>query len=149
MKRAIIWTLPGFTVFLLDRIVKMLCGDIERVVIPGILALRSARNTGMALGLFQDNALVILILSVLLVGACLFLLRGVKVRGLGCVAISMIAGGALGNGVDRLFLGFVQDMFELLFVDFYIFNVADVGVVAGVGLCILSMLLRPQDWSKR
>ena len=43
----------------------------------------------------------------------------------------------------------VIDMFEFLFVDFYIFNVADVGVVCGAILCGASLLFRPQDWSKR
>ena len=42
-----------------------------------------------------------------------------------------------------------MDMFELLFVDFYIFNVADVGVVAGAALCGASLLFRPRDWSKK
>ena len=46
------WILPGAAVFVLDRIVKILCRDMNRVLVPGVLALRSAQNTGMALGLF-------------------------------------------------------------------------------------------------
>ena len=143
------WILPGAAVFVLDRIVKILCRDMNRVLVPGVLALRSAQNTGMALGLFQGSALQVLLLTAALVGACLFLLRGVRVRGLAGIAISMMAGGALGNALDRLFLGYVQDMFELLFMHFYIFNVADVGVTVGAALCALSLLLRPEEWSKR
>ena len=63
--------------------------------------------------------------------------------------VSVLAGGALGNIIDRVLYGAVTDMFELLFIRFYIFNVADVGVVAGAILCGISLLFRPQDWSKR
>lgn len=149
MKRAINWVWPGAVIFALDRIVKILCRNVNRVLIPGVLALHSAENTGMALGLFQGHALPVLLLSALLVGVCVFLLWNTRVQGLGRAAVSMMAGGALGNALDRLTLGFVQDMFELLFVDFYIFNVADVGVTVGAVLCGISLLFRSQDWSKR
>ena len=103
----------------------------------------------MAMGLFQNNTLLILIASIALIGACVWLLRDVRLSGLALAAVSMMAGGALGNMIDRVALGSVIDMFELLFMDFYIFNVADVGVVCGAVLCGVSLLFRPQDWSKR
>ena len=61
----------------------------------------------------------------------------------------MILGGAAGNAIDRAMYGYVIDMIELLFVDFYIFNIADVGVVCGAILCGISLLFRPQDWSSK
>ena len=67
----------------------------------------------------------------------------------GLTVPALLAGGALGNIIDRVLYGAVTDMFELLFIRFYIFNVADVGVVAGAILCGISLLFRPQDWSKR
>ena len=148
-KKVLRWILPGLLVLALDRIVKIYCGSMNLTLIPGVIALRSTRNTGMALGLMQDNALLILICSVALVGLCAWLMRDMRPRGLAPAAISMMAGGALGNMIDRLALGYVVDMFELLFIDFYIFNVADVGVVCGAILCGLSLLFRPQDWSRR
>ena len=80
---------------------------------------------------------------------CVWLLRGMRLSGLAPVAVSLMAGGALGNLLDRLLLGYVQDMFELLFMRFYIFNLADVGVVCGAVLCGVSLLFRPGDWSKK
>lgn len=149
MKNVLKWTLPGLMVLILDRLVKTYCGEMEITLIPGVIALRPAKNTGMALGLFQDNTLLILLASIFLVGICACLLRSMRPQGLAPVAISLMAGGAIGNMIDRLALGYVVDMFELLFMDFYIFNVADVGVVCGAVLCGLSLLFRPQDWSKR
>ena len=105
------------------------------------------QNTGMAFGLFQGNSTLILIVSILLLGAVFFLLRGMRPKGLAPIALSMIAGGALGNMIDRLLLGFVIDMFP--FFGWFVFNVADVGVVAGAVLCGWSLLFRPQDWSAK
>ena len=149
MKNLLKWTLPGLVVLILDRLVKTYCGEMEITLIPGVIALRPAKNTGMAMGLLQDNTLLILLASIFLVGICAWLLRSMRPQGLAPAAISLIAGGALGNMIDRVAQGYVVDMFELLFMDFYIFNVADVGVVTGAFLCGLSLLFRSQDWSKR
>lgn len=143
------WIVPGAAVLLLDRIVKAVTVGKRCVLIPGMIGLHSTQNTGMALGLMQGRTLLILAVGVLLTVGCFFLLRSFQLRGLAPVALSLMAGGALGNWIDRLFLGGVQDMFELLFMRFYIFNVADVGVVVGAVLCGVSLLFRPQDWSKR
>ena len=149
MKRTLQWVLPGALVVVLDRAVKMLTDGVQTPLIPGLIALRSVRNTGMALGLFQGGVIPILLVSAALAAACIWLLRGMRVSGWAITALSLMAGGALGNMADRLFLGYVMDMLELLFVDFYIFNVADAGVVAGAVLCGWSLLFRPGDWSKK
>ena len=91
---------------------------------------------------------MILIVSVVLVLVCLHLIRKIKPGGLAAASVSMIAGGALGNMIDRLAYGYVIDMFKVLFMDFYIFNAADAGVVLGAILCAVSLRFRPQDWSE-
>ena len=149
MKKKMPWILPGLLILGLDRAVKLLCGQVNYTLIPGVLALKSAKNTGMALGLFQGGVWIILIASALLIALACFLLRDMRLSGWAPVGISLMAGGALGNMIDRAAFGYVMDMFELLFVDFYIFNIADVGVVAGAALCGASLLFRPRDWSKK
>ena len=149
MKKVIPWALPGLIVLALDRVVKAIWGDADAVLIPGVIQLRSARNTGMAMGMFQGKTLPILLVSLILIGICLYLMRGIRLKGLAPVSLSMIAGGALGNMIDRITLGYVIDMFDFLFVNFYIFNVADAGVVIGAVLCGISLLFRPRDWSKK
>ncbi|MBR3017382.1 MAG: signal peptidase II [Clostridia bacterium] len=147
MNRKALWIFPGLLVLGIDRLVKMISMDtFYRRLIPGVLALHPTRNTGMALGLFQNRSYVILAISVILVLLSIRFIRRIKPTGLAAASISMIAGGALGNMIDRLAYGYVIDMFELLFVDFYIFNVADVGVVLGAILCFASLQFRPQDW---
>ena len=128
------WALPGLLVLLLDRGIKALCAARPQVT----------QNSGMAFGMFQGNSLAILGVSLALVLGCALLLRRMKPSGLAPVAISLMAGGALGNMIDRLAYGYVIDMFP--FFDWFVFNVADVGVVAGAILCGWSLLFRPQDW---
>jgi signal peptidase II len=63
----------------------------------------------------------------------IWLARGVENR-LAAAGVGLIIGGALGNGLDRLTLGGVADFFSLHAFGFYwyIFNIADVAIVAGV-----------------
>ena len=146
MKKRWIWVLPGLMVFLLDRAVKILTDGMHFTLLDGVIAIHSAKNTGMALGLMEGNALLILLFGAILSFICYLILRKMQLGGLAPLCLSMMAGGAIGNALDRLLYGHVLAMFELVFVDFYIFNVADVGVVCGAILCGYSLLFRPQDW---
>ncbi|MBR4539989.1 MAG: signal peptidase II [Clostridia bacterium] len=132
-----IW--PGVLVLLVDRLVKWI-----HLTVAGD---QTVRNSGMAFGMLQGNSAVILIVSVLLLIACFFLVRKSCPSGPALIALSMIAGGALGNMIDRLLHGYVIDMFP--FFGWFVFNVADVGVVAGAVLCGWSLLFRPSDWSAK
>lgn len=148
-KNALLWVLPGAGIFLVDRLFKYLFFDARQVLIPGVLALTGARNTGMALGMMEGNAVPILVISLLAVIVAFFCLRKYRITGLAALSLSMILGGAVGNMLDRALYGYVIDMIEVLFIDFYIFNIADVGVVCGAVLCGVSLLFRPQDWSSK
>lgn len=142
------WSLPGLLVLVLDQMTKALLFEQDRALIPGVIRITSTRNTGMALGLIQDNVGLVIAACAVVVGLVIWALRDVRPRGMAALGLSLIAGG-VGNMIDRVALGYVRDLFELLFVDFYIFNVADVGVVVGAGLCIISLLFRPKDWRFR
>lgn len=148
-KKWLLWLLPGSLVLLLDRLFKMLFHDAAITLIPGVLALTGAQNTGMAMGMFSGHPVLLVILSIVLVLVCMYFLREYRVKGIAAASISMIAGGALGNAIDRIFIGYVIDMIEVLFIDFYIFNVADIGVVCGAALCGISLLFCPREWEKK
>ena len=134
-KKALSWILPGMIVLALDQALKI------------AFASEAIQNSGMAFGMFRGNPLTILLFSLILIGLCAFFLKRAKISGLGVIALSMMAGGALGNMIDRVARGYVIDLFP--FFNWFVFNVADVGVVAGAALCAFSLLFRPQDWSKR
>ena len=50
---------------------------------------------------------------------------------LGKVTLTLLLAGAVGNLIDRVFRGYVVDMFNVLFMNFAVFNVADICVVVG------------------
>ena len=133
------WVWPGAAVLLPDRLIKMM-----HLKISGD---QTVRNSGIAFGMFQGNSAAILILSLLLLAACFFLVRKSRPSGLAPIALSMIAGGALGNMIDRVLYGYVVDMFP--FFGWFVFNLADAGVVVGAILCGWSLLFRPSDWSAK
>jgi signal peptidase II len=122
-------------------------------VIPGFFNLTYITNTGAAFGLFAGEQTLLrqaffiaVAMAALLV--MFFTYRHLHSQGrLFVHAIGMIAGGAIGNLLDRLRLGSVVD-----FLDFYLkgyhwpaFNVADSAITVGVGLFILGSLLSPAE----
>ena len=66
---------------------------------------------------------------------------------MGLWALAAIAGGAVGNFIDRLLLGYVIDMFEVEFIRFAVFNVADSFLVCGTIVLVIYMLFfdRPKE----
>ncbi|KAF0231633.1 MAG: signal peptidase [Beijerinckiaceae bacterium] len=107
-------------------------------------------NYGISYGLFQQHSDIgRWALTAFKLGAAIFLafwLRKSTGR-LEAAGIGMIIGGALGNALDRALHGAVFDFAHFHIGDFswYVFNIADAAIVAGVGLMLLSQFFtRPQ-----
>ena len=99
--------------------------------LPG-LDLTYVQNTGAAFSLFSEHTwlltLISLVMSVLLLMA---LVRGFFRHPFGRISLALLLAGAVGNLLDRAFQGYVVDMFHVLFMEFAVFNVADICVVVG------------------
>ena len=54
-----------------------------------------------------------------------------------CTSLTMIFSGALANAIDRIFRGFVVDFINATFINFPVFNIADIAITVGAGLLIL------------
>lgn len=135
------WIAAG--VFALDRVTKILAPGIPEggcVLIPGVVGLRYAENRGIAFSLLSGRPWLLGLLSLVIIVAAFFLLRGKNLPGMTLCGLMMMLGGAAGNMVDRFFLGYVPDMIEFLFVDFAIFNAADAFLCVGCALVILRLL---------
>ncbi|MBC8316444.1 MAG: lipoprotein signal peptidase [Desulfobulbaceae bacterium] len=123
-----------------------------RIIIPGFFNLTSIRNTGAAFGFLAGNESgwrpwFFGIIALVALVAIVFLFRQYRDKGsLYAYALASIAGGAIGNLIDRVRFGAVVD-----FLDFYIgryhwpaFNVADSAIVVGVGLFLLAGFVYPE-----
>ncbi len=110
-------------------------------VIDGFFSFSHIRNFGAAWGMLENHRWVFLIITgiaIIVLPIVLYKFRNIHV--LFGVALSLIIGGAIGNMIDRVFLGYVVDFLEFTFIDFPVFNVADICVVIGTGLMALYIL---------
>ena len=127
-------------ILLLDRVTKITFRDADRMLIPRILALHGTRNTGMAFGLMADHPFVPALIGVLLCAAMVLYLRKRQLNRLCQYGTGLLLGGALGNLLDRLFLGYVIDFIDPVFLDLFVFNIADAGVTCGTALLMIHLL---------
>ena len=142
MRKVWPWAVAA-AVFIADRITKMLAPGIPEsglVLIPGVVGLRYAENRGIAFSLLSGAPWVLGIVSLGIIAAAFFFLRGKEIRPVALAGLMMMLGGAAGNMADRFVHGFVPDMIEVLFTDFAIFNVADLFLCIGCGLVIIELL---------
>jgi len=136
---------------IVDQLVKWACLSLEGSVtlIPKVLALTYAENTGMAFSLFSGRAWALGVVSAMCILVGWLVLRKYRLGGLSRTAAMLMLGGAVGNMIDRVLRGYVVDMFEVLFMDFAIFNVADAALTVGTVLMATSLLFRPKEWQDK
>ncbi|TDA65742.1 MAG: signal peptidase II [Clostridia bacterium] len=123
------------TKIIVDRL--MIPGE-STPVINGAVYMTYAQNSGAAFGLFPDRTSFFVVVTVAVI-ALLFLIyhrAGRQVPWLS-VSLGLQVGGALGNFVDRVRLGYVIDFIDLRF--WPIFNLADVAIVIGVLLLAVTV----------
>ncbi len=100
--------------------------------IPHILELTYVQNTGAAFSLFEEHTWILALISLVMSLVLAFALwKNFFRHPLGKVTLTLLLAGAVGNLIDRVFRGFVVDMFNVLFMNFAVFNVADICVVVG------------------
>lgn len=126
-----------------------------RVAVTPFLDLVFVKNTGISYGLLlQESRLGQWLLAgfaaLAVIAMAWWLARGVTSR-LVAVSLGLVMGGAASNAIDRLWLGGVADFFSLHAFGFYwyVFNIADVAIVAGVlGLLYDSFMPSRKDAAK-
>ena len=110
-------------------------------IIPDVFHLTYVENRGAAFSILQGKRIFFVLLTLAVVAVILVLLyRKAKGEPLLRVSLVMIAGGAIGNLIDRLVLGYVVDMVDLRIINYAIFNVADCFVVVGTILLAVYIL---------
>lgn len=108
------------------------------VQITPFMDLVMAWNKGVSYSLFTTDAQVLLIAVSLVISGFIWIWIAKARRALGALAFGMVLGGALGNALDRLLHGAVVDFVHLHWGtwSWYIFNIADIAIVAGVALLL-------------
>ena len=125
------------TLVALDQLVKYLVltyiplyGSVP--FLPHILELTYVQNTGAAFSIFSEHTWLLAVCSaVMSVVLALAVWKKFFAHPFGRTALTLILAGAIGNLIDRALRGYVVDMFHTLFMEFAVFNVADICVVVG------------------
>lgn len=113
-------------------------------IIPNFFYLTYAHNYGGAWSIFENNTLAITIISfIVILGISYYIFKNKVTRKIEIIGYSLLLGGAIGNLIDRIIYGYVIDFldFYILGYDFPIFNIADIGIVTGIILLLISMIL--------
>jgi len=152
---AIYWIISALIIGL-DQWVKWLIVDNfalgeTKSVIPGILSLNHIRNFGAAWSLLEGKMWFFTVVTIIAVVVILTLM--IKNRSNGnrwfMIGLTLILAGAIGNFIDRVRLGYVIDMFQTDFMNFPIFNVADISLVIGVICVLIYIILDEKDQRKK
>ncbi len=121
-------------------------------VIDGFLNLTFVENHGVAFGMLHGKKWLILCMVAVIVAILVYYFVKLPktkeyhyVRG----AMTLILAGAVGNVMDRMMRGYVVDFLEFAFVDFPVFNMADIYIVVGVILLAILMLFVIQEEPKK
>ncbi|MCL2873920.1 MAG: signal peptidase II [Defluviitaleaceae bacterium] len=118
-------------------------------VIPGILSFTYLENSGAGFGILQGARWFFIVFTVVvLIGIVWYYIKLPQKRPYNYVRAGLVilASGAVGNGIDRLLNGFVIDFLHVRFINFPIFNIADIYVsIATFMLAIIMLFFIKED----
>ena len=146
MKRKVSIFISILLLILLDQAVKgyvvkeIPLGGMRRFI-PKVVSLTYLKNSGAAFSMLENQQWFFTIITLIAMAAAfVYLYRHIKGSIWLLLGLTLIISGGIGNFIDRLRQGFVVDMFHLDFMNFAIFNVADIYLTIGVGLLLIYLL---------
>ncbi|MEA3402022.1 MAG: signal peptidase II [Armatimonadota bacterium] len=107
-------------------------------VLGPYLSLTWATNTGGAFGMLPTATSLLVATAAVVIAVLVLVAHRVSASPLLAVSVALLIGGALGNLIDRLRLGYVIDFIDLHF--WPIFNIADIAITVGAGLLIIATI---------
>ncbi len=151
MSRKMILLVLGLALILGDQLLKSWVVDHialgEQLAFwPGIMDLTYLQNRGAAFSILQGQVWFFFLTTFLaMVVAAYYFIKAKSSQWERQVGLALIMAGGIGNFIDRASQGFVVDMFQLTFIDFAVFNLADSYLTVGVVILILDLLREDED----
>ena len=131
-------------VFLSDQFTKYIISKNYKSLINKDLILFSidyVKNFGAAFNLFDGSRIFLSIVSIIITILLIFIiLKNNNTTNIDLYSFSFILGGTMGNGIDRITNGYVIDFINLNFINFPVFNIADVSINIGLILIIYGFI---------
>ena len=125
-------------------------GSLPSESILGIFHITHTENDGAIWGILSGQTWLFLLIMVLFLAVLgVMIWRKWLTKKFEWICLAAIAGGGIGNMIDRIFRGYVVDMFDLLFMSYPIFNLADCFVVVGAILGAVYYLWLYEKYDKK
>lgn len=155
VKKRHIKRLRNFAVFFVLALTCLLCdifskqyfvqafaaGEVSKESFLGVFQFSLVHNSGAAWGIFGDStailALLSLVVSVLILSYFIYISKRANLGE--TMGLAFIIAGGIGNAIDRITLGYVVDFIEFSFIDFPVFNIADICVTCGFAILLLGI----------
>ena len=143
-----LYAIVGMLVIIADQYIKFwvqghIAVNEAEEFIPGILSLANVHNDGAAFGFLAGSGVrlpFIILAGVFAVVVILALATNLISGKLARWSIVLVTAGALSNCLDRVLYGYVQDMFKLEFMNFPVFNLADVFITVFAFIFALAVI---------
>jgi len=138
-------------IFIIDQISKVIISTYMSLnetirIIKNFFYLTYTNNTGASFGILKNNRILLIILSIIAIIIIIRYINSFKNTKNNILGLSFLMGGIIGNLADRILFGYVRDFFNFYIIgyDFPIFNIADIFIVLGVFILIIS-IIRGED----
>lgn len=129
-----------------DQLIKYFVSDSMMVgqtafSVLNVFDITYVQNRGAAFSMLSGKLSLLSVISIVFcIGVVVYWIRKKPKHPLLCTSLTMLFAGALGNGIDRIFRGFVVDYIRTLFIDFPVFNIADIGITIGAALLVIYVI---------
>lgn len=141
----------AISIFIIDQLSKSIISTYLKLnqsieVIKDFFYLRYINNTGASWGILSNSRILLIILSLIAIIILIRYMYSFKETKLNYIGFGFLLGGILGNLSDRLLHGYVKDFLDFIIFnyDFPVFNIADIFIVLGVIVLIIS-IIRGED----
>ncbi len=145
-----IWLIISILIIAADQITKFLVASNmavgETAFSLGLFDITYVRNEGAAFSILSGRMSLLSIISIVFcIAVIIYWIKKKPTHPLLCTSLTMIFSGALANAIDRIFRGFVVDFIHTTFINFPVFNIADIAITVGAGLLILYEIVYDKD----
>jgi len=111
-------------------------------IVDDVFHITHVGNTGAAFGIFPGSRWILIALSLIIIIGFIYVIVTRKFDDKWMrFGIAFMLGGAIGNLIDRLFIGHVVDFLDFRLINFPVFNIADIFVTVGAGMVIVYTVL--------
>ena len=128
------------TFTILDQITKIYVNlNINKLLNKDLLifTIEFVRNYGAAFNIFSGNRIFLSFISVISSIILFYFIFINENKSINKLGLSLILAGSIGNGIDRIMNGYVIDFIKIKFIDFPVFNIADIVINIGVFVLLI------------